>query len=292
MQNTTTDRFAEKQVQIRRHRDELIACYPALWQNIITEWKSPDPDRAWLMYSANYLFRTGEVRWALDPLTLNWRLKDSAPKVDVSVLGDASFILLTHRHTDHLDLDLLSALRHFPIQWVVPEPILTQVTEQAGIPRENILVPKPLQPIEIKGIRIKPFDGLHWETESDGTLRGVPATGYLIEWAGKRWLFPGDTRTYDASRLPDFGPLDGLFAHLWLGRGSALLDEPPLLDSFRRFFTELESRRIVLTHLMEFERTIDDYWDASHARMVTSNFEKRLSRIKISHALIGQKVLL
>jgi hypothetical protein len=286
------DRFSEKQAQIARHRDELIARYPALWQNIITEWKSPGPDQAWLTYSANYLFRTGNVRWALDPLTLNWRLKDSAPKVDVSDLGDASFILLTHRHEDHLDLDLLAALRHFPICWVVPEPILVQVTGQAGIPRENIIVPRPLHPIEQDGIRITPFDGLHWATESDGTLRGVPSTGYLVEWAGRRWLFPGDTRTYDVSQLPDFGPLNGLFAHLWLGRGSALLDGPPMLDSFCRFFADLQPGRILLTHLMEFGREVDDYWDVSHAQMVTSHFQKHLSHIKISHALIGQKVLL
>jgi hypothetical protein len=285
------DRFAEKQVQIARQRDELIARYPALWQNIVTEWKSPGPDRAWLTYSANYLFRTGDVRWALDPLTLNWRLKDAAPKVDVSDLGDASFILLTHRHADHLDLDLLAALRHFPICWVVPEPILAQVLE-AGILREQIIIPIPLQPIELKSIRITPFDGQHFETLPDGTLKGVPATGYLTEWAGKRWLFPGDTRTYNVSRLPDFGPLDGLFAHFWLGRGSALQSPPPLLESFCRFFTDLLPERIVITHLTEHGRTADDYWDESHVQLATSYFRKINNSVDIPHALIGQKVIL
>lgn len=282
-------RFSEKQVQICQHRDALIARYPALWQNMITEWKSPGPDRAWLTYSANYLFRTGGVRWALDPLTLNWRLKDSAPKVDVSDLGDASFILLTHRHKDHLDLDLLFALRHFPICWVVPEPILAQVTE-AGIPRENILVPRLLQPIEINSIRITPFDGLHFEILADGTQKGVPAIGYLIEWADKRWLFPGDTRTYDVSQLPDFGPLDGVFAHLWLGRGSALLESPPLLDPFCRFFADLQPRRIILTHLTEFGRAADDYWDVPHAQTALSCYRANYQHIEFSHALTGQNV--
>ena len=286
------DRFSEKQIQIARQRDELIVGYPALWQKIVTEWKSPGPDRAWLTYSANYLFCTGDVRWALDPLTLNWRLKDAAPKVDISDLGDASFILLTHRHEDHLDLGLLAALRHFPICWVVPEPILTQVTEQAGILREKIIIPKSLQLIELNGICITPFDGLHWETESDGTLRGVPSTGYLIEWGGKRWLFPGDTRTYDAFQLPDFGPLDGLFAHLWLGRTCALLEPPQLLNPFCQFFARLQPDHIVLTHLMEFGRAADDYWDGSHAQMIMSLFGEQFRHIRISHAFTGQKVLL
>ncbi len=219
------DRFAEKQAQIDRQRAELIARYPTLWEKIITEWIQPGSDRAWLTYSANYLFRTAGVRWALDPLTLSWRLKDSAP-VEVSTLGNLSFILLTHRHADHLDLDLLAALRHFPICWVIPEFILPQVLE-AGIPREKIIVPNPLQPLDLHGLRITPFTGQHFAVEADGSQRGVSAMGYLIEWGNRRWLFPGDTRTYDASQLPNFGPLTGLFAHLWLGRGCALRENPP-----------------------------------------------------------------
>jgi L-ascorbate metabolism protein UlaG (beta-lactamase superfamily) len=138
--------------------------------------------------------------------------------IDLSTL---SFVLLTHGHKDHLDLDLLAALRHLPIKWVVPEFILSNVVEQAGLPRENIIVPSPRASIELNGIRILPFDGLHWETTPDGNRRGVPSMGYLIECNGRRWLFPGDTRTYNASQLPALDAVDAVFVHLWLGRGSA-----------------------------------------------------------------------
>ena len=121
--------------------------------------------------------------------------------------------------------------------WVVPEVILPLVQRQAGLPAKQILVPKPLQPIELHGLRITPFDALHWEDAPDypDGRRGVPATGYLIELGGKRWLFPGDTRTYNVTQLPHFRPLDVLFAHLWLGRGAALQSHPPLLELFWRF---------------------------------------------------------
>ncbi len=87
------DKVAEKKSKIKLQQDELIAQYPALWDNIITEWRSPGPDRAWLMYSVNYLFRTGDVCWALDPLTLNWRLRNSAPRVDISAIAGKSLEL-------------------------------------------------------------------------------------------------------------------------------------------------------------------------------------------------------
>jgi L-ascorbate metabolism protein UlaG (beta-lactamase superfamily) len=287
------DRFAEKQAQIDRRRAEACARYPALWSNMIAEWNSPGPDdRAWLLYSANYLFRTQDVRWAIDPLTLKWRV-NYAPQVDAAHdLEKLSFILLTHRHEDHLDLDLVTALRHLPITWVVPEFLWLTVVEQAGLPRENIIVPIPRNPIELRGIRILPFDGLHWEIMPDGERRGVPALGYLIELNGRRWLFPGDTRRYEAAQLSGLGPVDDLFAHLWLGRGSALMKEPPLLDDFCRFCFDLKPRRIILTHLDEFGRDAVDFWEETHVRKVRSRLQAISSEVSVGFARMGGSVLL
>jgi hypothetical protein len=287
------DRFSEKQETIAQRCAEATSRYPALWSKMIAEWNEPDPvDRVWLMYSANYLFRTNNIRWAIDPLSLNWRIKD-APKVDVAGdLKDLSFVLLTHGHNDHLDLDLLAALRHMPITWVVPEFILSQVIEQAGLLRENIIVPSALVPIELNGVHILPFDGLHWETQPDGNLKGVSAMGYLIECNGKRWLFPGDTRTYDASQLPAFGPVDVHFAHVWLGRGCALMDKPPLLDDFCRFFLSMKPHRLILSHLHEFGRDARDFWDTSHALAVSSRIEEINPGVSVVPACMGETILL
>ena len=70
----------------------------------------------------------------------------------------------------------------------------------------------------------------------------MPSTGYLIESDEKRLLLPGDTRTYDTAALPDFGPVDVAFAHVWLGRNAALQTAPPLLEEFCRFVEALETQ--------------------------------------------------
>jgi hypothetical protein len=289
------ERSTEKQAQIDRRRDETAARFPAIWDKLISEWNSPGPeDRAWLMYSANYLFHTHGVRWAIDPLALRSRVPQ-APAMDVvSDLKDLDFVLLTHRHKDHLDFDLLRALRHLSIQWVVPEAILPRVHEEAGLPAKQILVPKPLQPIELHGLRITPFNGLHWEEAPyypDGR-RGVPAMGYLVEQDGKRWLFPGDTRTYDPAGLPDFGPVDVLFAHLWLGKGAALQPNPQLLEPFCRFYLALQSRRLILTHLEEWGRQVSDFWDLEHAEQVVSVLKQKAPFLPVEVACTGDEVLL
>ncbi len=179
--------------------------------------------------------------------------------------------MLTHEHADHLDLDLICELKHLPILWVIPEPVLKLIQDQIDLPQKNLIVPRDLEPIEIQGIKITPFTGLHWQKlENTNSLHGVPSTGYLLEFKNKRWLFPGDTRTYDASQLPSFGPVDGLFAHLWLGRGGALMDEPPLLDAFCCFCVHLQPSRVIITHLNEFGRDANDFWDEEHAEKLCS----------------------
>ena len=247
------------------------------------------------MYSANYLLRTGDVRWAIDPLRMEHRLA-GAPAVDtVRDLGGLSFVVLTHRHSDHLDMPLIRSLSHLPIDWVVPAPLCKQVTSQGRIPAARIIAPEPLQPIDLHGIRITPFRGMHWEAMSDSQgngRRGVPALGYLAEFGGKRWLFPGDTRTYDRSLLPSLGPVDGLFAHVWLGRGCALQAQPALLEPFCRFFLDLQPRRIVLTHLREFARAPEEYWDQQHASSICARLRELDPEVPAEFALMGQCISL
>lgn len=289
------DRSAEKQARIDRQRDETISRYPSIWDKLITGWNSPGPeDRAWLMYSASYLFRTRGVRWAIDPLTLKSRLPNAPGMEAARDLKELEFVLLTHNHKDHLDPGLLRLLRHLPIRWVVPESMLQRVQREIGLPVKQILVPRPLQPIELNGLLITPFEGLHWEAAPDylSGRRGVPSIGYLVELGGKRWLFPGDTRTYDSDGLPDFGEVDLLFAHLWLGRGAALQSPPPLLELFCRFCLALTPQRIILTHLEEWGRRANNFWDLTHAGQAVSVLKKRVPSLSIEVASMGDEISL
>jgi L-ascorbate metabolism protein UlaG (beta-lactamase superfamily) len=281
---------------IRAQQEEIVRRFPAFWQEMITDWSQPGmEDRAWLMYSANYLLRTNNVHWAIDPVRLEHRLI-GAPAVDYrDGLKNLSFVLLTHQHGDHLDLDLIRSLGDLPITWVVPELLLALVQHEAGLSMNQVVIPQPLQPMELRGIRITPFEGMHWEKNPGGpsdTNRGVPAIGYLVEQGKKRWLFPGDTRTYDASLLPCFGPVDLLFAHIWLGRGCALHEQPALLDAFCHFCLDLQPRRVVLTHLREFGRALEDYWDIEHAVLVSSRFAELSAALPMLSALIGDSTAL
>ena len=259
---------------------------------MISKWQGPaEQNRVWLMYSANYLFRTGGVRWAIDPLTLARRVPSASPVNASHDLRGLSFVLLTHRHNDHLDLQLISELSPLPILWVVPADLLESV-RQAGVPSNQIIIPHSMETLQIEGLLITPFEGQHWEVapERPAGRRGVPSTGYLLEFNGRRWLFPGDTRTYNAGLLPSFEALDGVLVHLWLGRASALLNEPPLLDAFCQFCLDLHAPRLVITHLHEFGRPPEECWEDRHFELVRQRIQDLSPQTCLLSAQMGECV--
>lgn len=284
--------FEKQQSAILEKRQTIIRKYPDIWNKMVREWKSSgDGCRAWLMYSASYLFRTNTILWAMDPLTLRQRVPES-PNVNVSAdLADLSFVILTHRHEDHLDLNLIRQLRDHPIQWIVPMDLVPDLKE-TGIPAGRILIAEAFQEITIQGIRVIPFPGLHLHSEPNGKQHGVPSMGYLIELNGHRWLFPGDTRRYDTPLLSLFDGVDGLFAHLWLGRSQALVESPALLDPFCRFLSSFEAKKVILAHLEEWGRDANDFWDVRHVDMVREHLKQLAPSLEICPVWMGDSVSL
>ena len=283
------DLFAKKQREISINRQTLLDAYPQNWSRIISEWHQPGlENQVWLMYSANYLFQTSGVRWALDPLTPYSRLGLALPPGLTADLENLQFVLLSHRHADHLDVPLIAALRDHPIQWVIPDFLQGEVIQRSGLSRQKIMTPRPGEEFSICGLQVLPFTGNHWETLPDGSRKGVPAMGYRVKSDDNVLLFPGDTRTYNPTLLPVFKRVDVVFAHLWLGRAAALLDSPPLLEDFCRFQLALQPKRIILTHLHEVGRDAAEYWDERHVNLIIERLRAIQGGVQVTAACSGQ----
>lgn len=283
----------DQPIEFRRTR--AAQEYPAIYKRVIAEWKLDGEDAFWLIYSANYLFRCGGVRWAVDPITLSSRFPVDFPSHPEADFDKSDFIVLTHRHSDHLDKKLLKAISNINNPWVVPEFLLNELQKIVQLPDHRIIVPVPGKQLEIAGIKILPVEGSHWEKTDDllapvTDLRGVPAYSYLFEAHNKKWFVPGDTRTYDPKQVPNLGHLDGVLAHVWLGRNGALKDPPPLLDQFCAYFLKFNSPKIVLTHLEEWGRLESDLWTNHHAKMITNKIEQESDTITVITAVTGNKV--
>jgi len=136
---------------------------------------------------------------------------------------------------------------------------------------------------------LTPFNALHFSVKC---LHGVPEMGYLAEFSGKRWLFPGDTRNYDIKALPDFGKLDGVLAHCWLGRGKALQPDENIVSEFCQFYRSLDTARVIVTHLHDFGRGPDDFWGRNHFRLIKKHYNKLSPGAALGYALMGSRITL
>lgn len=272
--------------RIEDRKNKLLSRYQKDWQAMTSQWREDGPDCMWLTYSANYLFRSANVRWAVDPVHLSRRVPE-AGSPSCGNFSKASFVVLTHNHGDHVDMALLAELAEMGhLLWVVPHHML-DVADQAGVKKTQIKQAKPGETILIDGIEIVPFTGLHLEYKSkwgqgEPTAQ-IESTGYFFKWKDKCLMLPGDTRTYDISALPSFGPVDTLLAHTWLGRGAALEKQLPLLEAFCNFIVALNpTKQVLLTHLWELGRGPTDYWDLGHTKKVRRQLKGDLpSDVKI-----------
>ena len=248
---------------------------------MIRGWSAPRTNHAvWLVYSANYLFNTRGLKWAVDPVLLSNRIPE-VPVLDVTPdLADLDFVLLGHAHLDHRDVVLWSQMESSCCHWIVPEHMTDFFAHEVSVSDSAYSVAIPGKEIAVSGGSIVSFKAPHYEHLETGVTNHVDSTGYLVETGGASYLFPGDIRTYDPLCLKPFTDVSAVFAHIFLGRSSAVVCDPPLLKDFVDFYLSCHPKKIVLSHLYELGRDPEDCWLASHARAVAKAFNAADSEVK------------
>ena len=159
--------------QIRNHKTGT-----AVW------WAGQD---SWVIKSgdlviANDLFLENTERITPAPIT---------PEEIASVI-DISFV--THAHGDHFEEYTSRILvEKSSCIFVLPESCLPEA-HKMKIPDNRIVVARPREPFEIKGIKVEPIRAIHGNANFaiyyDANLQDC---GYLLTINGKKFLQPGDT---------------------------------------------------------------------------------------------------
>jgi L-ascorbate metabolism protein UlaG (beta-lactamase superfamily) len=279
------DQGINPQLQIQHDLEHAVMEYADLWRRITGEWRaSSTGNQVWLSYSANYLVSSSGYKWALDPFAMSARVANLPAPDYQADLAPLSLVLLTHEHNDHLDMALFKALSDLEIQWVIPGYLQGKIVREAALPSHRVITPVPGEWITTGPLRVLPFESLHMRVS-----HGVPETGYLVEHENMRWLFPGDIRNFDITRLHDFGRLDAAVAHIWLGKAHALDECPPLLNDFCEFFTWFQTERLIITHMNEFGRNETELWRKEHYELAKSEILRRRPGMRVEKALMGDR---
>jgi len=142
---------------------------------------------SWIIKSGNLVVTTdlwleNGSRIAPAPIT---------PEEMASVI-DVSFV--THAHGDHFnEYTSKVLLEQSDCIFVMPESCLA-VAKKLGIPDQRIVIAKPREPFEVKGIKVEPIRALHGNANFaiyyEANLQDC---GYVLNINGKRFLQPGDS---------------------------------------------------------------------------------------------------
>lgn len=250
-----------------------LASYPDLYRKVIQEWSGDGQNAIWLMYAANYLLRVGSTRLAIDPMTLPARLGGHIPETIPIDLAPAEVVLLSHDHSDHVNWKILTAISATVQQWIIPLWLKPSFEQFIPAPSGSVAHVQPGDTITFRDVRIDVHNGNHWEDRpysrsGQSAQKGLPSLAFVIEGAGKKWLFAGDTRSFQPDARIPCGPIDAVMAHVFLGRLHKPGDAPPLLPDFCAWFSGYATNRIILSHLYEIGRDSKDIWTESHSAMI------------------------
>lgn len=154
----------------------------------------------WWTGNAGWLIKSDGLLIATD-LTLDNDDKVQPPPVTASEIApDLDVLLVTHHHSDHCNPETIRELvKTGKCIFVLPSPCLKELAD-IKIPRDRLIVPEPLHPFVVKGLRVEPIHAIHGNQEftvltrePDFVEKITHNCGYVFETGGKRFLEPGDS---------------------------------------------------------------------------------------------------
>jgi len=148
----------------------------------------------WWAGQDSWIIKSGDLVIATDLFLENNGRISPAPIIpeELAEVLDISFV--THAHGDHFEeYTSKILLERSSCIFVMPESCLSEA-HRMKIPDNRIVVARPREPFEIKGIRVEPVRAIHGNANFaiyyDANLQDC---GYLMTINDKTFLQPGDT---------------------------------------------------------------------------------------------------
>jgi L-ascorbate metabolism protein UlaG (beta-lactamase superfamily) len=167
------------------------------------------PDRLTWLGHATVLLELGGVHLLTDPV-LRGRiahLRRHAPPVASPPGVDA--VLISHAHRDHLDLPTLRELDPRPPLVIAPTGVGRTLRRLTGA---EVVELEPGEQVEIAAATVLAVPAVH-DTRRFPLGSASGAVGYVVEAAGRRVYFAGDTEVFPA--MADIAPVEVALLPIW-----------------------------------------------------------------------------
>jgi L-ascorbate metabolism protein UlaG (beta-lactamase superfamily) len=153
----------------------------------------------WWVGNAGWLIKSGDLLIGVD-LDLSLPQKVQPPPITADALaGELDVAFVSHHHGDHCNSATLRALARGSRTTFVLPPRCAKAANLAVAP-ERLIVPEPLRPFDVKGVRVEPIHAIHGNQEFTVLTREADfvesvrtSCGYVLTLGGQRFLHPGDS---------------------------------------------------------------------------------------------------
>ena len=148
----------------------------------------------WWAGQDSWIIRSGDLVIANDLFLENRERISPAPVTPEEIAGIVDISFVSHAHGDHFDENTSRILlEKSACLFVMPESCIP-LARRLKIPDDRIIIARPREPFEVKGIKVEPIRAIHGNANFaiyyDANLMDC---GYLLTINGKTFLQPGDT---------------------------------------------------------------------------------------------------
>ncbi|PZE22273.1 MBL fold metallo-hydrolase [Paenibacillus xerothermodurans] len=150
----------------------------------------------WFLGQASVIIKGGDTVVYIDPYLSESPHRAFPPPLTPEQMTNATYCLITHEHTDHLDADTIAKLAaaHQDIVYMAPG-VCRESLLQLGVSPAKLHAARTDEWWEASDVRIKPVPAAHEQLEYDAEL-GHRFVGYILELNGVTLYHAGDTTVY------------------------------------------------------------------------------------------------
>ena len=151
----------------------------------------------WWLGQNGFIFKGGDVVLYVDPYLSDNPKRQTRPALRPDEATNATVVLCTHDHSDHIDRGALPGIAAAcpTAVFVVPRPAVRAMLE-LGIAEDRIIACGHLREVGVCGPKVTGVKTRHERFDEDPEL-GFPYLGYVIEWNGVTLYHAGDANVYD-----------------------------------------------------------------------------------------------
>ena len=153
----------------------------------------------WWLGQHSFVVKLGDAVCYLDPFLSAFPGRQVAPLLAPGDVTNATVVLGSHDHADHIDRDAWPRMAAAAPQarFIVPEMLRAKVAAELGLPPARVLGVDLGRSVEVGGVKVSGVPAAHEFLDRDPATGLHPYLGFVVEAGGFTLYHAGDSCVYE-----------------------------------------------------------------------------------------------